>query len=156
LKVTFTKTAARRYSVYVERDNAPALAISPAPGFDVYLPHDLLHFVAEAEFGLDGGVFGDLAAGGNARIFIPVAKDLVAKTWRRNRMKKPRLPDGRRSEELAGALERAWGARRHGAAPPPELEPLMGKLDALAERWHELPVGESLTLDWPRPERRRH
>jgi hypothetical protein len=156
VRVSFTKTAARRYSVYVERDNAPALAISSAPGFDVYLPHDLLHFVAEAEFGLDGGVFGDLAAGGNARIFIPVDKDLVAKTWRRNRMKKHRLPDGHRSEELAGALERAWGARRHGTPPPPELEPLMGKLDILAEQWHALAVGESLTLEWPRPERRRH
>ena len=156
MKVTFAKTASRRYSVYVERDNAPALAISSAPGFDVYLPHDLLHFVAEAEYGLDGGVFGDLAAGGNARTFVPVDKDLVAKTWRRQRIKKHNLPDGRRSEELAGRLERTWGARRFGTPAPPELEPLMEKLDVLAEEWHALPVGESLTLEWPRPERRRH
>src|SRR3954471_12979633 len=136
MKVTFTKTAARRYSVYVERDNAPALAISPAPGFDVYLPHDLLHFVAEAEFGLDGGVFGDLAAGGNARMFIPVDPQLVPKIWRQQRIRKRRLPDGHRSEELAGLLERTWGARRHGTAAPGALEPLMRKLDGLAEQWH--------------------
>jgi hypothetical protein len=34
---------------------------------------------------------------------------------------------------------------------------LQQKLDDLAERWHALQVGGSLTLEWPRPEgRRRH
>ena len=28
----------------------------------------------------------------------------------------------------------------------------MPKLDELAERWHGLQLGESLTLTWPRPE----
>ena len=60
--VHFRKTGARRYAVLVERDHAPTL-VAQAPGYDDYLPHDLLHFVAEAEWGLDGGVFGQLAAG---------------------------------------------------------------------------------------------
>jgi hypothetical protein len=154
--VTFTKTGSRRYSVHVEREKHPALAVRSAPGFDVRLPHDLLHFVAEAEFGLDGGIFGDLASGGNARMFVPVDnRELVAKIWRRQRIRRQRLPDGRRSEELAGMLERTWGARRHGAPAPPELEPLMRRLDELAERWHGLAVGGSLSLEWPRAERGR-
>jgi hypothetical protein len=104
--------------------------------------------VAEAELGLDTAIFGDLARGGNARIFIPVDRDETAKLWRRRRMKKVSLPDGRRSEQLASELEQGWRART--------LEqPLLGTLDALARRWHALAPGESLTLEWPRPERRR-
>ena len=53
-------------------------------------------------------------------------------------------------------LENAW--RRHSSGKPvgdPALERLLPMLDELAERWHALRVGESMTLAWPRPERRR-
>ena len=76
MRVTFLKTGERRYAVRVSRDRYPDLACGSI-GFDEWLPHDLLHFVAEAEYGLDGGIFGDLAACGNARIFVPVDKELV-------------------------------------------------------------------------------
>ena len=68
MKVTFVKKGERRYAVEVHRDRYPDLWCGSI-GYDDRLPHDLLHFVAEAEFGLDGAVFGDLAMGGNARIF---------------------------------------------------------------------------------------
>ena len=148
MKVTFLKKGARRYAVEVRRDRYPDLWCGSI-GYDDFLPHDLLHFVAEAEFGLDGAVFGDLAAGGNARIFQPTDPKLVAKMWREERKNRTRLPEGRRSEELARELEQGWRARTLG----PELQQ---KLDGLAERWHALQVGRSLTLDWPRPEGRRH
>jgi hypothetical protein len=149
MKVTFVKTGARRYAVEVSRDRYPDLRCGSI-GYDEWLPHDLLHFVAEAEYELDGGIFGDLAAGGNARIFMPVDVRLVAKMWRKERIKRTRLPDGRRSEQLAWELERGWRAR----TLPPELQQA---LDELAARWHALQVGGSLTLEWPRPEgRRRH
>jgi hypothetical protein len=149
MKVTFTKRDSRRYSVHVERERAPDLWCGSI-GYDDWLPHDLLHFVAEAGFGLDGAVFGDLAAGGNARIFQPVDKTLVAKLWRKQRIHRTRLPEGRRSEERAWELETGWRAR----TLPPQLEQ---KLDDLAARWHALQVGGSLTLEWPRPEgRKRH
>ncbi|HJQ74739.1 MAG TPA: hypothetical protein VJ814_07625 [Gaiellaceae bacterium] len=149
MKVTFTKRGVRRYSVHVERDRAPDLWCGSI-GYDDDLPHDLLHFVAEAEYGLDGGIFGDLAAGGHARIFMPVDRELIPKMWRRQRIRPTRLPDGRRSEELAWKLEQGWRAR----TLPAELQQ---KLDALAAQWHALQVGGSLTLEWPRPEgRKRH
>ena len=151
--VRFVKGRGRRYGVHVDRDRAPALRMEPAPGYDDDLPHDLLHFVAEAEFGLDGGVFGDLAAGGNARIFEPVDSTLVAKMWRANRKRRCVLPDGHRSEQLAAALETAWKRRRGSSA---ELERLMPLLDELAARWRRLRPGESIVLTWPRPETRRH
>ena len=105
MKVTFVKTGVRRYAVEVSRERHPDLRCGSI-GYDDWLPHDLLHFVGEAELSLDGGVFGNLAAGGNARIFVPVDKELVATLWRKQRIRRTRLPDGRRSEELAGELER--------------------------------------------------
>ena len=150
MKVTFTKSGERRYGVYVERDRAPALWLDPAPGYDPDVPHDLLHFLAEAELGLDDGVFGDLARGGNARIFRPVDKTLVAKMWRKQRIRKTRLPEGRRSEQLAGRLQHAWKTQ----SPDPELAPVLAKLATLAEEWRALPLQGRMTLEWPRPERR--
>jgi hypothetical protein len=154
VKVTFAKRGARRYDVHVSREQAPDLRCGTI-GYDDSLPHDLLHFVAEAEFGLDGGIFGNLAAGGNARIFLPldtegrVDKELVAKLWRKERIRRTHLPEGSRSEQLAWELERGWRTRT--------LSPdLQRKLDDLAERWRALQVGGSLALEWPRPERRRH
>lgn len=152
MKVKFVKTEERRYAVTVARERYPDLRCGSI-GFDEHLPHDILHFVAEAELGLDGGVFGDLASGGNARIFIPMDQTLVAKMWRKQRIRKTRLPDGRRSEVLAGELYTAWRTRR---SDDPRIERLIPKLDELARRWQSLQVGGSLTLEWPRAGRGRH
>ena len=147
MRVTFIKKE-RRYGLSVSRDRAIDLVLETAPGYDERLPHDLLHFVAEAEFGLDGGVFGDLASGGHARMFVPVDRSQIPKLWRAKRIKKVALPDGRRSEQLADQLHRGWAAR---TLDPP----LLAKLDALAEQWRTLPVGGGLSLEWPRAERGR-
>jgi hypothetical protein len=170
LKVTFKRTGERRYGVYVARDNAPTMMMHPAPGFHAYLPHDLLHFIAEAEWRLDGAVFGQLAAGGDAGTFWLIEKGLLGKWGRRRRRQPKHYKGGRRSELLAGVLESAWNARK-GKAPlpqdseerltaarvdPDQLETVVASLDDIAERWHGLRVGDSLTLEWPRPERRPH
>src|ERR671937_1912701 len=112
MKVTFQRTGERRYGVLVEREQAPTLAKHPAPGFDEFLPHDLLHFVGEAEWGLDGAVFGQLAAGGDAGTFWPVDQELLGRMMRRRKQRPRGKPRGRRSELLAGVLECAWNARR--------------------------------------------
>lgn len=166
--VHFRKTGARRYAVLVERERAPALVAHPAPGYDDYLPHDLLHFVAEAEWGLDGAIFGQLAAGGDPGIFLPVERELVAQWVRRRKLRPKAHPKGRRSELLAFALECAWNAR-HRQRPLPEgwddllavarvdrarLARVVASLDELAERWHGLGIGQELTLEWPRAEGR--
>ena len=165
--VHFRKTGARRYDVRVERERAPDV-ISQAPGYDDYLPHDLLHFVAEAEWGLDGAIYGQLAAGGDPGLFLPVDPKLVG-PWVRQRKVRPKAkPKGRRSEFLAYALECAWNARR-GRRPLPDnwddvlalaranrddVDRVATSLDEVAERWHSLRIGEKITLEWPRPERR--
>jgi hypothetical protein len=166
--VHFRKLGARRYAVLVERERGPALVAQPAPGYDDYLPHDLLHFVAEAEWGLDGAVFGQLAAGGDPGMFLPVDRELVARWVRRRKLRPKAHPKGRRSELLAHVLDCAWKARRRSQPLPDgwddllaearvdreELARVVVSLDELADRWHDLRIGEELTLEWPRPERR--
>jgi hypothetical protein len=168
MNVTFKRTGERRYGVFIEREKGHALVMHPAPGYDEFLPHDLLHFVAEAEWGIDGGVFGQLAAGGDAGTFWPVEQELLSKAMRRRKRTKKRYKGGRRSELLADILERAWKARQanerlprdwterlaKARVDPEELAPVVASLDELAARWHALRIGESLTLEWPRPERR--
>lgn len=166
--VHFRKTDTRRYAVFVERERTPALVAHPAPGYDDYLPHDLLHFVAEAEWGLDGAVFGQLAAGDDPGLFLPVDEELVPQWVRRRKLRRRARPKGRRSELLAYALECAWNARRRGRPLPDgwdgllatarvdrdRLARVVASLDEIAERWHALPIGEEMTFEWPRPERR--
>ena len=170
MMVSFIKTGERRYGVLVQRERAAELAMNPAPGYHEYLPHDMLHFVAEAEWRLDGAVFGQLAGGGDAGTFIPTDKSMIGRAMRDRKRRKRRAgkPKGRRSEVLAHILEEAWNAR-HGRAPLPldweeqlkaahvsdkRLEGVVDRLDELAERWHSLAIGEHMTLEWPRPERR--
>ena len=112
VNVSFVKSGARRYGVRVERDRAPALCIESAPGYDDHLPHDLLHFVAEAEFGLDGAVFGDLARRQRAPSSSPWNRTLVAKMWRKERKHVRALRTAAATEELAAALYAAWRTRR--------------------------------------------
>jgi hypothetical protein len=169
MRVHFRKTGERRYGVFVERENAPAMMMHPAPGYDVHLPHDLLHFVAEAEWGIDEAVFGQLAAGGDAGTFWPMEQH-VANKWAHRGERLKKLGSGRRSELLTDLLHRAWAAQRGRALPDdwderlraaglqdaPRLERVVGELDELAKRWRSLPVGGALTLEWPRAERRSH
>ncbi|MCW0197487.1 hypothetical protein [Sphingopyxis sp.] len=69
MKVHFIRSGARRYAMRIERPSGPMLVMDPAPGFDPDLPHDMVHFVVEAVLGLKNGVFGQIAAGGNAGSF---------------------------------------------------------------------------------------
>ncbi|HEX2813298.1 MAG TPA: hypothetical protein VHO04_11490 [Sphingopyxis sp.] len=69
MKVHFIRSGERRYAMRIERGSGPMLEMDPAPGFDRDLPHDMVHFVVEAVLGLKSGVFGQIAAGGNAGSF---------------------------------------------------------------------------------------
>jgi hypothetical protein len=67
--VTFVRTGERRYAVRAAVDGKPYMEMSPAPGFDPLMPHDLQHFIVERALGIDRAIFGQLAAGGTARTF---------------------------------------------------------------------------------------
>jgi hypothetical protein len=73
MKVQFRRTGAHRYAITIYREGLQPVAMDPAPGYDPIMPHDLLHFVVESELGLRLGIFGQVASGGNAGTFHPVA-----------------------------------------------------------------------------------
>jgi hypothetical protein len=166
MDVTFARTGKRRYAVEVARTNAPDVVMHPAPGYDDHVPHDLVHFFVETHWGLRDGVYGMLAAGGDAHTF----HDLTGDMRERRRMKVRNGHSGgdvERSEHLAGLVHHAW-APRHGGGPRPaagqrleeagtdadELARAADELARLGRRWHALAVGGRLTLAWPWPERR--
>jgi hypothetical protein len=66
MEVQFHRTGERRYALKVLRANLPAIEFQ-APGYDPLMPHDLLHFIVERELGMTRGIFGFMAAGGDAR-----------------------------------------------------------------------------------------
>ena len=67
--VIFRRTGERRYAVEAQRPGCPDVVMHPAPGYDPLVPHDMMHLVVEAELGLTRGIFGQLAAGGDAGTF---------------------------------------------------------------------------------------
>src|SRR5215467_15209051 len=73
--VTFVRTGERRYAVRAAVEGKAALEMNPAPGYDPVLPHDLQHFIVERVLGIEGAVFGQLAAGGTAGTFHVIGID---------------------------------------------------------------------------------
>jgi hypothetical protein len=67
--LVFRRTGQRRYAIEAQRLGFPNLVMNPAPGYDRLIPHDMMHLVVEAQLGLTRGVFGQLAAGGDAGTF---------------------------------------------------------------------------------------
>ena len=173
--LTFTRRGKSTYSTLARRDDGVTLAV---PSFDrtAPLPHDLAHSVVERELGLDEGFWGCVAAGAlfpgiqvvsgrrpphaaarsqaiiraagqhgtEAEVFVatllsivhqgldadsPAARALLSRTWR---------PD----KPSRGPLE------------PDEVRRVCAALREIEQRWQSLAVGESLTVSWPRLERR--
>ena len=131
-----------------------------APGYDPWLPHDLVHFVVERHFEIAGGVFGQLAAGGDAGTFFTIPHRRRDSARRlSSRLGALGRHDMARSERLAGACVAAWHARHGGrwefadTVDRDELtrlpEALLAELDKVAARWHALSVGGALALTWP-------
>jgi len=119
--LVFRRTGQRRYAVEVQRRGFPDLVMNPAPGYDRLMPHDLMHLVVEAQLGLTRGVFGQLAAGGDAGTFhVPMKPGESSRPLARirNRVKergKKLLREGRddseRSEQATFICWYEWLAR---------------------------------------------
>jgi len=69
MEVQFRRTGECRYAITIYRKDLPSVEMNPAPGYDPFMPHDLLHLVVESELGLSRGVFGQIAEGGHAGTF---------------------------------------------------------------------------------------
>lgn len=171
--VRFKRTGTRRYAVVVSIAGEPPRAMDPAPGYDDDIPHDVVHYVVEAELGLMNGVYGRAARG--AGTFIMTAEhDTSPRERARQQRKQQRreralgaqdarhAADMAQSERLAGLCDVAW-RRKHGQQPDPSrsaplpraedaaaVERVVSRLDAIAPLWRGLPVGGELVFEWPR------
>jgi hypothetical protein len=159
MRVTFTKVQAKRYEVAITRERGPALVPRFAPGYDDLMPHDVAHYLVEEYYGIELGVWGQLAAGGTG-LFTPAPEDDSVRYQRRGRrIGAVGRADMQRSERLVGITVAAWqrgtGQVTHGTVPiPSDLDPaLVGgavrRMDEVARRWQALPYGGSLTFTWP-------
>ncbi len=174
MNVIFKRTGERRYAVSIEIAGKLLQGVDPAPGFDEHIPHDLVHYVVEAELGMTAGVFGRAANGGGTFILRPQGA-LSPRERARERRKQQRRElslgtadtaghnDMLNSERLAGICDLAW-RRHHGQSPNPALwkpsealspedaervKRVVARLDELAPLWKSLKVGETLTFTWP-------
>lgn len=173
MRVSFKRTGARRYAVIVELPGHDLQVLDPAPGYDDDVPHDLVHYIVEAELGLDSGVYGSAAKGGGT-FTSPDAAGLSARERARKRRKQERRETSLRARDEASARDMATSERlaalcdlafrrKHGQrpdllrkAPEPALETdaadvarVVARLDVLAPRWRALAVGDSLSFTWP-------
>lgn len=173
MDVVFKRTGPRRYAVIVRREGAPVQYIHPAPGYDDDIPHDLVHYVVEAELGLRAGVFGRALEGGGTFWTEASAKSARERAREQRRQKKReqslRAVDEARgnemvlSERIAGLCDVAFRRRRGQrpdplrVAPPAPTSPLdsarvervVARLEPLADAWRNLPVGGELVFTWP-------
>lgn len=172
MRVIFRRTGTRRYAVVVEVPGQATQTMNPAPGFDDYIPHDLVHYVVEAALGLDNGVFGRAARGGGTFYAAETAGNSRERARQRRKQAQREAGLSRErsnaeqletSERIAYLSDIAW-RRRHGQRPdlsytPPSepisaldaarIERVVSALDELAPRWHQLSTGDELAFTWP-------
>lgn len=174
MDVIFRRTGERRYAVVVEVAGKQPQVMDPAPGFDDSIPHDLVHYVVEAELGLTSGVFGR-AAGGGGTFISAEAGDKNPRERARERRKQLRREASLRnadearqhdmvtSERLAAVCDLMWrrrqGQRPDASRPAPReslssedaqrVARVVARLDELAPLWSQLPVGAELAFSWP-------
>jgi hypothetical protein len=119
--LVFQRIGNRRYGILVKRHDLPDVEKSPAPGFDPFIPHDLMHLVVEAKLGIARGVFGQLSAGGDAGTFTlrvrsdESSRDVARLRHRLKERGKKLLREGRddclQSERATYICWQAWLAR---------------------------------------------
>ena len=153
MKVTFTKTHERGYSVSIEGPGIEPATMNPAPGYDARLPHDAAHFIVENELGIIGGVFGQLAAGGTAGTFVFAKDPRKARKARRrgSAIAKENKADALFSEHAIYAAQSRW--EKHDIIPDTkisddEIARICERFEEFAGTWSTLPVGGSITLEW--------
>ncbi|WP_119728088.1 hypothetical protein [Thermomonospora amylolytica] len=175
MDVVFTRTGERRYGVTVTGPGLTPRGMNPAPGYDDHIPHDLVHYVVEAELKLSAGLYGRAAEGGGSFRLqgdMPGRRER-SRLQRRAKKREAHLrrrdhagsADMARSERLAAVCDAVWRKRRAAAqgverppwVVPPEIpaedrqavERIVARLDEIAALWSTLNVGDSLTFTWP-------
>lgn len=172
MEITFTKTARRKYEVFVRRDDGVSLDLR---SFDrpARLPHDIAHFVVERELSLERGLWGLLAAGvlpPNASVASGRAGPRAAERSRSLLKEADREQHTAEAEVLVAVvqiiaeegidadwpkasarLKDAWRPLRSQRGPisHEEVRRACLALREAEKKWEGLTVGESMTVEWP-------
>jgi hypothetical protein len=169
--VTFTRRSGARYGVDVIRDSGPPARLRVVKLDAEWLPGEIAHFLVEREFGLKLGIFGQLAAGGDAGRFWAAPADRDSRlAHRSHRLQVTGRGDLRRSVALVAWCTAAWeietGRRSVGhprtegsdgpwplldvtAVPHEQVAGAVRCLAAAADAWNELDPGQRISFEWP-------
>jgi hypothetical protein len=177
--VTFTRQTGFRYGVDVIRESGPPARLRVVKLDAEWLPREIAHFLVEREFGLKLGIFGQLAAGGDAGRFwaAPAARDSRL-AHLSHRLQVTGRGDLGRSVALVAWCTAAWevetGRRSVGPRDPGRFSDLRTErpdgpwplfdvaavpceqvasavqcLATTAIAWNELHTGQRVAFDWP-------
>jgi hypothetical protein len=159
MKVTFTKTGERRYKITVDRVGQAPITMDPAAGYDARLPHDAAHFLVEDELKINGGVFGQLAAGGSANTFYPADPKIAKKSRKRgSKMAKENKADALLAEHAIYAAQSRWESHEiipETKLPSADIQRIISRFEKFAQRWSKLQIGGSISLEWMQRPRKR-
>ena len=166
--MTFTRQTGFRYGVDVRRESGPPARLRVVRSDAETLPREIAHFVVEREFGLKLGIFGQLAAGGDAGRFWAAPADRNSRlaqlshrlqvTGRGDLGRSVALvawctaawevETGRRSAR-PGETDRPWPLIDVTAIPRDRVVAAVDGLAAAAVAWNELQPGQHVCFDWP-------
>jgi hypothetical protein len=90
MSVMFVRTGERRYAVRAAVEGMAILEMNPAPGYDALVPHDLQHFIVERALGIEGAIYGQLAAGGTGGTFHTICVSASPRQASRDQRKRDR------------------------------------------------------------------
>ena len=177
--MTFTRQTECRYGVDVSRESGPPARLRVVKLDAESLPREIKHFLVEREFGLKLGIFGQLAAGGDAGRFWAAPADRDSRLAHlSHRLQVTGRGDLGRSVALVAWCTAVWeietGRRSAGLGAPrwsseqrtqrsAEPWPLLDVaavsceqvaaavqcLAATALVWNELRPGQRVSFDWP-------
>ncbi len=161
MRISFTRTSPTHHRLHFEREDGSHESIELET--KTFLFHDLLHFAAETEAGIQTGFWGSLAHGKtlsemNAKSDVDMTSykpetDLACMeivvgaltgSWKRT-------SGGKTGGSLKEGLENIFGAYEK---PLPTYvtgdyeERVLEKLRRLLGAWNSLTFGESLALEW--------
>lgn len=156
MHVIFRKVDYKRYLIGLRRDDAhdvgPDVPPRIGPGGGP-VPHDLVHFAIEEVLGIQLGIFGQLAAGGDCDgFFFPAPEDRkkLADARRNKRISQAGHADAVRSELIAALVDHDGVVRpRPDLLSETERQRVAARIAELVDAWKQTDHGEDLVLHWP-------
>ena len=175
--MTFTRQTQCRYGVDVSRESGPPARLRVVKFDAESLPREIKHFLVEREFGLKLGIFGQLAAGGDAGRFwaAPADRDsrlahlshrlqvtgrgdlgrsvaLVAwctAAWEIETGRRLAGPGAPQPSGAARSFDGPWPLMDVASVPCEQVAAVVQCLATTAVAWNELHPGERVSFEWP-------